>query len=51
MSEGYTLDASEQVRRIAELKKKLLEAVDFCTTWEEQEEKKRSASETEFQTD
>lgn len=50
MSEGYTLDASEQLRRIAEAKRKLLEAVDYLTTWEEQEQAKRNADETPVQT-
>jgi len=44
-----SFDSEEQKRRIRELKEKLLEAVDFLTTWQEQEARKRSATETDFQ--
>jgi hypothetical protein len=48
-NDGYTLDAEEQKRRIAERKKKQLEAEDFTLSPEEIERKKREATETEFQ--
>jgi hypothetical protein len=41
--------AEEQVRRIRELKEKLIEAIDFCNTWEEIERKKKSATPPETQ--
>jgi len=47
--DGYTLDAEEQKRRIAERKKKLLEAEDFTLTPQEIEARKHSATETETQ--
>jgi hypothetical protein len=44
-----TFDAEEQKRRIAEAKKRILEAIDFIDSWEEIEAKKRSATETPIQ--
>jgi len=44
-----TLDAIEHKKNLEELRRKLTDAIDFLTTWEEQEEKKRSATETEIQ--
>lgn len=43
--------AELQKQRIAEAKKRMLEAVDFMTSWEEAENRKRSATETEYQGD
>lgn len=50
-NEGYTLDAEEQKRRIAERKKKQLESEDFTLSQEEQERRKREATETDIQGD
>jgi hypothetical protein len=44
-----TFDAEEQKRRIAEAKKRMLEAIEFLDSLEEQEAKKRSATETPIQ--
>jgi hypothetical protein len=41
--------AELQKQRIAEAKRKMLEAVDFITTWQEQEARKRAATPTETQ--
>jgi hypothetical protein len=41
--------AELQKQRIIEAKKRMLEAVDFITTWEEQERKKREAIPPTFQ--
>jgi hypothetical protein len=43
------LDAEENVKRLVELRKKLLEAIEYTYTPEEIEARKRSATETPIQ--
>lgn len=44
-----TISAEENLTRLREIRAKMLEYVDFITTWEVQEMKKRSATETPIQ--
>ena len=44
-----TIDAEENLTRLREIRAKMLEYVDFITTIEEQEMRKRSATETPIQ--
>lgn len=39
----------ENIARLAELKRKLLEAVDFCTSIEEEQSRRRNATQTPIQ--
>lgn len=41
--------AEEQKNRIAEIKRRLIESIDFCNEWEAQERAKREAQETPIQ--
>lgn len=43
------IDAEENLTRLREIRAKMLEYVDFLTTFEEQEMRKHEATPTEFQ--
>lgn len=45
------IDADENKERLRKIREALLEAIEFTYTQEEQEERKRNATPTEFQTE
>lgn len=48
-NDGPTFDVEEFKRRIREAREALIEAEDFCTTWQEAEAKKKNAEPEEYQ--
>jgi hypothetical protein len=49
--DGPTFDVEEFKRRIRVARDALVQAEDYCTTWEEAERKKRECVSPDFQTE
>jgi hypothetical protein len=50
-NDGYTFDVDEMRRRIRAAREALLEAENYCNTWEEAERKKKAAEPEQYQTE